>query len=177
MARTEKRRSGSGKEIQPRPAVRIKDAEVTRQVNALVAPVLAADGIELVLVEYRRESGGRVMRIYIDKPGGITLDDCVSVNRHIGDLLDVSLGDLGPYRLEISSPGADRPLVKPEDFRRFTNERIQIRLNEALDGRKNIKGLLAGSDADGITVDAGGQMLRIGYTQIAMARLVPQIKP
>jgi ribosome maturation factor RimP len=177
VARVKEHRTGGDKGKTPAPVVKIKDAEVVRQVTALVTPILAADGIEVVLVEYRRESGGRIMRLYVDKPGGIKLDDCVSVNRHIEDFLDVSLGDIGPYRLEVSSPGLDRPLVKPEDFTRFENARVQIRLNTPLEGRKNIKGQLTESDADGITVATDTEKLRVRYTQIAMARLVSETKP
>lgn len=176
MARTEKHRTGDDARRPTRPVLKIKDADIIRQVDALVAPILAVDGLDVVLVEYLRESGGRVMRIYIDKPGGVTLDDCVTVNRHIGDLLDVGLGDIGPYRLEVSSPGTDRPLVKPGDFARFTNEPVQIRLKAAVDGRKNFRGRLAGSDADGIALEMDTGTVRIGYTQIARARLIPQVK-
>ncbi|MFH1981255.1 MAG: ribosome maturation factor RimP [Pseudomonadota bacterium] len=177
MARGKAHRTGDDKNTPSRPVTKLKDDDIVRQVDALVAPFLAADGIELVLVEYRRESGGRIMRLYIDKPGGVMLDDCVSVNRYIGDLLDVSLGDIGPYRLEVSSPGTDRPLVKPEDFKRFERERVQIRLKTPVQGRKNIKGQLTGSDADGISVETDAETLCIRYSQISMARLFPQTKP
>lgn len=172
VART--RRTGGGRRTSA-PVVKIKEKEVIRQVEALVAPVLAADGMELVLVEYRRESGGRVMRLFIDKPGGITLDDCTGVSRHTGDLLDVSLGDIGPYRLEVSSPGLDRPLVKPADFERFAGERIRLRLKAPLDGRKNYKGRLSASDAEGITIETDTGPVRVRYGLIAWARLNPAV--
>jgi ribosome maturation factor RimP len=172
------RQDGGNGPRKPKPAAgRIKDAEVVRQVDALVAPLLAADGLEMVLVEYRREAGGRVLRLYIDKPGGISLDDCVSVSREISDLLDVSLDNIGPYRLEVSSPGADRPLVKPEHFEQFIDERVQVRLKAPVAGRKNIRGRLSETTADGIAVETDTGTFQIRFDEIATARLISDLKP
>ena len=97
-------------------------------VEGMALPVCAAEGLELVHVEYLREADGRKLRLYIDKPGGIGLDDCVRVTRHLSDLLDVELEEnYGPYNLEVSSPGPDRPLVKPADFERFKGNTAKIR--------------------------------------------------
>jgi ribosome maturation factor RimP len=75
----------------------------------LAEPICRDEGLELVYVQYRRESNGRVLRLFIDKTGGVSLDDCTRVSRQLNDILDVNLEDIGPYHLEVSSPGADRP--------------------------------------------------------------------
>jgi len=155
----------------------LSEAAIERQVTELVSPILSADGLELVMAEVRRESGGRILRLYIDKPGGVTLDDCVAVTREIGDLLDVSLESIGPHRMEVSSPGADRPLVKPEDFTRFAGENVHIRLRKPIDERKNIRGILSAATADGIFIDADQQRLEIAFNNISIARLVPTPPP
>ena len=97
-----------------------------------------AEGLALVHVEYRREAGGRILRIYIDKAGGVQLDDCVAVSRQLGDLLDVYLDEIGLYNLEVSSPGSDRPMVRETDFERFKGCEAKIRTHHLIDGRKKL---------------------------------------
>ena len=80
------------------------------RIEALAEPLCESEGLELVHVEYQREAGGRILRLYIDRSGGVSLDDCVSVSRQLNDLLDVKLEDIGPYTLEVTSPGPERPL-------------------------------------------------------------------
>ncbi|MBW2488595.1 MAG: hypothetical protein JRE72_14325, partial [Deltaproteobacteria bacterium] len=81
-----------------------------RQIESLVEPLCDSEGLELVHIEYQREAGGRVLRLYIDRPAGVRIDDCVNVSRQLNDLLDVNLDDMGPYTLEVTSPGPERPL-------------------------------------------------------------------
>ncbi|MCP4111224.1 MAG: ribosome maturation factor RimP [Desulfobacteraceae bacterium] len=112
--------------------------------------------MELVHVEYQRETGGRVLRIYIDGPGGVTLDDCVGISRQLSDLLDVSLEDSDaeenePYSLEVSSPGTERPLGKESDFERFKGSIAKIKTapsdgtgNSRPQKQKTYKGVLLG---------------------------------
>ena len=115
-----------------------------RHVTELAEPLCQAEGMELVHVEYQRETGGRTLRIYIDKPGGVGLDDCVRISRQLSDLLDVYFENNDAYRLEISSPGPDRPLGKKHDFERFKGRNVKIRTARPIEGRKNFKGLLLG---------------------------------
>ena len=86
--------------------------EIIAQTKSLAQRLCEAEGMELVHVEFQREAGGRVLRLYIDQPGGVTLNDCVNISRQMGDLLDVNIENMGPYNLEVSSPGTDRPLSK-----------------------------------------------------------------
>ena len=98
---------------------------IVERVWQLAQPLCASEGVELVHVEYQREQGGRTLRLYLDKPGGVTLDDCAGISRHLGDLLDVSLETAASYRLEVSSPGSKRPLGRLEDFKRFAEDALK----------------------------------------------------
>ena len=88
---------------------------IIEQIESLVGPLCDSESLELVHIEYQREAGGRVLRLYIDRPAGVTIDDCVNVSRQLNDLLDVNLDDMGPYTLEVTSPGPERPLSKLKD--------------------------------------------------------------
>ena len=108
------------------------------QVSDLAEPLCREEGMELVHVEYQREAGGRILRVYIDKPGGVGLNDCVNVSRQLSDLLDVYVERDDAYRLEISSPGPDRPLGKTADYERFKGRDIRIKTARPLDGQKKV---------------------------------------
>jgi ribosome maturation factor RimP len=148
------------------------DKQVAATVRTLAAPLCREEGVELVHVEYQRESAGRVLRLYIDKPGGVGLDDCTRVSHQLNDMLDVHLEALGPYHLEVSSPGADRPLGKPEDFERFQGHTARIRTVQPINGRKNYTGRLNGISADGVCLTCDHGEAVIPLDQISIARLV-----
>lgn len=112
------------------------------------------------------------MRLYIDKPGGITLDDCARVSRHLTDILDVQLEDLGPYHLEVSSPGPERPIGKIADFNRFKGETVKVQTFQAINGRKNFTGILAGCFEGLVNLTIDDQPVAIPYEEIKKARLV-----
>ncbi len=101
---------------------------IVDRVTELIVPVLEDKGLELVLVEYRREGRDMVLRLYIDKEGGITLDDCADVSREVDVLLEVEDLISSAYRLEVSSPGLDRPLVKADDYERFRGRLAKIKM-------------------------------------------------
>lgn len=128
--------------------------------------------MELVQVEYQREAGGRVRRLFIDRPGGVTLDDCVQISRQAGDVLEVGLENMGPYRLEVSSPGTNRPLAKQLDYERFKGKRAKIKTIQALDGQKNFKGVLAGISEGLVKLAVEGNTITIPFIEIAKAHLV-----
>lgn len=120
-------------------------------------------GLELVHIEYLRDRGGRVMRLFIDKPsGGVGLEDCAAVSRELSDVLDAQMPELGPYHLEVSSPGPNRPLSRPSDFERFRGRRAKIRTRAPIGGQKNFSGTLEG-------VSDGAVRLNLGRTTIAIA--------
>jgi len=138
----------------------------------LADPLCRGEGMELVHVEYRREPGGRILRIYLDKPGGVTLDDCANISRQLGDLLDVGLDTEAAYRLEVSSPGEQRPLGKLDDFERFQGCRAKVRTGQPIGGRKNFTGTLEGVDASNILLGVDNQTVSIVFADIIKAHLI-----
>jgi len=157
---------------------------VMAAVEKLAEPFLEADGYELVEVQYRREPRGWVLRLFVDRApngpspgmqGGITLDDCVAISRELGHLLEVEEVVPGPYHLEISSPGLDRPLKKPADFVRFTGRQVQVRVKDPIDGQRNFKGRLTGIEGEIITLSMDGGTIDIRLEAIDRAVLEPEI--
>lgn len=141
----------------------------------LLEPVVESVGYELVHVEFV-QGPDAVLRIYIDAPGGIELDDCGKVSREVSAVLDVEDPLPGAYHLEVSSPGLDRPLTKPEHFERFAGEKVKLTLHEARDGgRRKFTGTLSGIAGGVLTVDCGELTLQCSLDDIEMARLVPRI--
>lgn len=143
------------------------------RVWAVAEPLCDAQGLELVHVECLRAPGGRLLRITLDKPGGVTLEDCAAVSRELGDLLDVSLPGMPAYRLEVSSPGPQRRLSRAGDFERFRGRRARIHLRRPLDGRRTFSGILAGLSPEGaVRLEADGGMRGFPLEAIAKAHLV-----
>ncbi len=159
--------STSGGKRRARP----KADAVAARVRELIGPLCSAEAMELVHVEYRREAAGRVLRLYIDKPGGVRVDDCAMISRQAGDYLDVALGLEEAYRLEVSSPGTERPLVRAEDFERFKGRSARIRTREPADGRRNYKGVLSGMSDGVVHLSVGGDTFHIPFSQIEKATL------
>ena len=142
---------------------RVSEQNIIGQVWALAEPLCESESLELIQVEYQRESAGRILRLYIDKPGGIRLDDCVAVSRQLGDILDVNLDDAGPYNLEVTSPGPERPLAKIQDFDRFKGHRAKIKIRGILNGQKNFKGVILGVTGDQVRLQMDEQTITIPY--------------
>ena len=126
---------------------------VVKAVEAIAHKVLADTDLELVDVEFVKESGDRYLRIYIYRDGGVGIDDCVAVHRKIEKLIDDNVDITGPYTLEISSPGYDRAFRKESDYIRFMGEEIEIKLYKAKDGIKKFTGTLTGYDKGIITIE------------------------
>ena len=145
---------------------------IARQVFEIAEPLCESEGLELVFVEYHPEASGKVLRVTIDKPGGITLDDCALVSRQLNDHLDVNLGDIGAYNLEVSSPGPERPIGKRSDFDRFQGRKIKIQTRQPINGQKNFTGLLKGIIDELVTLTIDDKTVAIPYTAINKARLV-----
>ncbi|KAB3536941.1 ribosome maturation factor RimP [Alkaliphilus pronyensis] len=118
--------------------------KIEKLTDELIQPIIKAESFELVDIEFKKEGPHRFLRVYIDKPGGITLDDCQRVSEELSNKLD----ELDPipdnYYLEVSSPGIDRPLKKNSDFYKFKGELVEVKLYEPLDGQKTIEGELLG---------------------------------
>jgi len=116
--------------------------EIVQDVASLVEPVAEDLGLELVDVEYVTERGRWILRIYIDKPGGVNVEDCALLSNEVGDLLDVKDVITGAYVLEVSSPGLNRPLRKEKDFLWAIGKKIKAKTKTPINGRRNFTGLL-----------------------------------
>lgn len=130
-------------------------------------------GYELVDVETAGSRGGLVLRVFIDGPKGITVDDCAAVSSQLTRVLAVEGIDYG--RLEVSSPGLDRPLKRLKDFRRFEGERAQLRMRVPVQGRRNFVGVLRGANEREVQLEVDGALLTLELAQLDKARLVPNI--
>ena len=141
-----------------------------RQIQHIVSPLLEQDGYEFVELEYRREHTGWVVRLFVDKDGGITIDDCARISRSVGDVLEVK--DIIPtaYTLEISSPGLDRPLKSEKDFKRAIDNRVDVLTTESVDGKNSFKGLLTRVDRGVIYLECNGGSYQIPLKKIVKAR-------
>lgn len=175
VRRRDKRKSKGSAQTTPdlSAAERLKRQRAFVELVARLAePLCHGQGMELVHVEYQREPGGLTLRCYLDKPGGITLDDCVDISRQLEDMLDVHAGDVPPYRLEVSSPGIDRPVGKLSDFNRFAGRQAKIRVAEAVNGRKNFTGILAGVIDETVQLQVGNETVSLNVHDIKRARLI-----
>ena len=141
-------------------------------INEIIERVAAREGLELVHWETVGPRNHFVLRIFIDKPGGVTLGDCERVSNQVGTLFDVE--DLIPsqYTLEVSSPGIERGLYKPADYERFSGSRVKLRTAQPIDGQRNFKGVLLGINGDIVSLeaDAAGR-IDIPFEQIAKANI------
>jgi ribosome maturation factor RimP len=140
-------------------------------IESLVEPLLAQESAELVDLELLRERGRQVLRFYLDKAGGITLDDCEHLSHRIGALLDEADIVPGSYVLEVSSPGLDRVLKKEKDFLRFAGQAVQVRLKVPQEGRRNFKGILRGFSDGKAKVECEGNPFEFALALIDEARL------
>ena len=146
--------------------------KIVASVKDLAEPLCESEGIELVYVEYQPEAGGMILRLYIDKPKGVTIDDCIYISRQMGDILDVNLENAGAYRLEVSSPGSDRPIWKKNDFNRFKGNVARIRTGRPFDWQKNFKGVLLGISDETVKLMVDNKNVAIPFKEIIKARLV-----
>jgi ribosome maturation factor RimP len=143
------------------------DATITR-VWELAAPLAQAEGMEIVDIEFRHEGsrGGRVLRLLMDKEGGPNVDDLSRVSRQLSEVLDAQDTIDGAYTLEVSSPGINRPLRKPEHFARFVGKRIRIRTRDLIDGRRSFLGILNEVAGNSVCLVQEGKQYWIPFSMI-----------
>jgi ribosome maturation factor RimP len=142
-------------------------------VEALVGPVVESAGLELVEVAFGREGGRRVLRVTVEREeGGVDLDTISGVSERISRRLDLEGFAPGPYELEVSSPGIERPLREPRHFARHLGERVKLTTAEPLNGARTHHGALVAADADAVVVATDGGELRVAYADIRSARTV-----
>lgn len=142
-----------------------------KKTEELIVPILDAKGFELVDVEYVKEGQDYFLRAYIDKPGGITIDDCVAVSREMNVLLDELDYVDGAYTFEVSSPGLGRPLKKPRDYEHSMGEEVEIRTYKAMDGSKEFYGILKAYDDATVTIQSEEEEITFNKSDIALIRL------
>jgi len=133
-------------------------------------PVLAGLGYELVMLE---RAGRGLIRLFIDKPDGITIEDCVKVSNHLTHWFTVENIDYD--RLEVSSPGLDRPLVRPQDYARFAGEPVTLKLRVPMDNRRRLSGQLVGLEDDTVKLIVDGTELSVDLRNVELARLKPMV--
>ncbi|MDA8161988.1 MAG: ribosome maturation factor RimP [Desulfobacteraceae bacterium] len=148
-----------------------KENKIEGLVRDLIEPIILSSGLELVDIDYGRGPQGMILRLVIDKPEGVRIDDCEEISRLAGDILDANDPISGPYNLEVSSPGINRPLKKMEDFDRFAGQKVFIETCEPIDGRRRFKGLLMGMTNGVISVSADKTVFEIPYENVSRARL------
>ena len=147
-------------------------APVTQSVTELIEPGLLADGLELVDVEFNKEGKNWILRIYIDREGGVTLADCQKVSRLAGDLIEVEEVIEPVYTLEVSSPGLNRVLKKEKDFLKYSGKKIYVQCHAPMDGRKKFTGILTDFIDQSIHLEVDGQHYTIPLNLVAKANLV-----
>ncbi len=147
---------------------------VTQRVWELAEPLALSRGLELMDVQYRPEGGRIVLRVLLDRPGtpGITLDELARTSRELGDVLDAHDAVRGRYHLECSSPGINRPLLRPEHFRRAAGERVRLRTRAPIGGRRQFRGILEAVAADDVTVrDPDAGTVTVPFDEIEKANI------
>jgi ribosome maturation factor RimP len=140
-------------------------------VRSLLERLLPGLGYELADVELANH--GRHIRVFIDKAQGVGIDDCVKVSNHLSRVFTVENVDYD--RLEVSSPGLDRPLKRRDDFSRFAGQRVQVRLRTPLAGRRNFVGVLQGLEGDQLSIEVDGKLVSLEFQDLDRARLVPNV--
>jgi ribosome maturation factor RimP len=155
-------------------------------VREVVERVAASSGLEVVEIEMRGTGGNRMLRIFIDKPGGVTHEDCAQLSREVGTILDVEdLVPGGSYVLEVSSPGLDRKLSRPVDYQRFVGSRVKLTTRNPVNGQRHFVGWIEGFQDGRVTLDlARGRQkaenpdaarLEVELSNIEKANLIPEI--
>ena len=148
---------------------------IVETIETLVTPIVQENRLELVDVEYKKEGKNWFLRIFIDKEGGVTVDDCTQVSRRIEDLIEVEEIVPSSYTLEVSSPGLDRPLKKEKDFLRFQGKRAHVTTFTPICQQKNFKGSIRDFREDVLFLETEHQLVEIPKRQIAKARLEIEI--
>ena len=145
------------------------------ELTRLLEPTVERLGYELADLEMRLAGRDSVIRVFIDKPEGVGLEDCETVSRQVSALLDVEDPVPGHYVLEVSSPGLDRKLTKPAHYQRYLGDDIRVQLRSPLDGRRKFRGRLLSANEEAIEVEVDGQLHKLPMATIDTARLVPSL--
>ncbi|WP_035273795.1 ribosome maturation factor RimP [Desulfogranum japonicum] len=146
-------------------------AKIVETIEAFAGPLLEDMGLELVEIQFRRENHGWVLRFFIDKQGGVTIDDCANVSREVSAYLEVEDLIDHAYHLEVSSPGAERPLKTKDDFKRFVQSKARIKMREPIGEQKVFVGIIQEFDGDAVLLEQDGRTISLDFEKISRARL------
>ncbi len=148
---------------------------VKEKIRQLAEPVVASEGMELIHVECIKMHTRWIVRLYLDKENGVTLEDCTAVSNQLGDVFDINDLIKGAYTLEVSSPGFDRPLSRDQDFEKYKKSKVNVKTGVKIEGMRNFHGTLVDyieeQDRKMILVDVSGKTYRIPQEEIAKANL------
>jgi ribosome maturation factor RimP len=150
---------------------------IVQGVSDLVEGILEEMGFELVEVEYIHNLGRWILRLVIDKEGGVTIDDCAKVSNELGDLIDVKNFIDHSYALEISSPGLDRPLKKEKDVLKAMNKKIKLKMLTPVEGRRNYSGYLRDFENGMLHVEIETGLVALPWSEVDKANLIYEFKP
>ncbi|MCE5211496.1 MAG: ribosome maturation factor RimP [Deltaproteobacteria bacterium] len=149
--------------------------DIKEKIRQLAEPVVDAEGMELIHVECMKMHSRWIVRLYLDKEGGITLDDCSNVSNQLGDIFDIREVINGSYTLEVSSPGFDRPISRDQDFLKYRNSRVDVKTGVKIEGVKNFHGILVDYIEEAgrkfVLVEVAGKVYRIPRQDILKANL------
>ncbi len=149
-------------------------AGMQTQLENLLEPVVVSLGCQLWGLDYRAQGKKSILRLYIDKPGGVLVEDCERVSRQVSSVLDVEDPIAGEYVLEVSSPGMDRSLYKLEQYAEFVGETLSVKLRLPYEGRRNFKGVLTGLEKDEVVLRVEDEEYLLPFEIIEKANLVPR---
>ena len=151
------------------------DNDVKEKVRQLAEPVVASEGIELIHVECMKMHSRWIIRLFLDKENGITLNDCTNISSQLGDIFDIREIVNGAYTLEVSSPGLDRPISRDQDFIKYKNSSVIVKTIEKIEGIKNFRGILSDYIEEAgqklILIDIAGKVYRIPRQDVVKANL------
>jgi len=151
--------------------------DIIKEIERIIDPLVAAEKMEIVDVQYASEHGRKVLRIFLDKEGGFGLSDCTKMSEKIGNLLDQSNAVPDSYVLEISSPGLDRALKKEKDFVKFIGRKARVSVYAPIDGQRNFVGAILTAGNGSVTIDdVTGKKVSLALDIIAKARLEPELE-
>jgi ribosome maturation factor RimP len=152
------------------------DVDLVKGIRALAERIIISEDMELVDMEYRLQGKNWLLRFYIDREGGVTLDDCADISRQLSVAFDIE--DLIPhkYLLEVSSPGINRPLVKDSDYKKYVGEKVKLKTSNPIEGRRNFSGILTGFSGEIVELTADNTVFEIKRADIEKARLNIDVK-
>ena len=146
-------------------------SKITEKVAALARPIVEEEGCTLWDVEYVREAGTWYLRIFVDKEGGLSIDDCERISRRLDPMLDEVDPIPDSYVFEVGSAGAERELKRPSDFEQFLGSEVEVRLYQPVNGAKAFVGKLKGYDDGEVTIENGGSDMRFDKSRVALVKL------